>query len=394
VKCLWIEREIPFPPNAGDHIYTAQMAAALARSGVEVHMLGFAPENVDAVPVEWPVRWYPLRGARTGNVRALFSSLPLNAATHATCEFRSMLRTFLAQPWDAIILDHYSSGWALDLCRKAEGRQRPPVLVYLSHNHEETVWRSLLRDQGSVSAKQLVLWQNALKVRSLERKLVDKVDLIGAITSDDAALYASRSGSKPIVVLPPGYSGRICPSRLIAHDTPRRVVLIGSFTWVVKQENLRAFLEAADERFTAAGIEFDIIGKVPESLRANLAHYRSAHFHGFVEDVSEYFARARVAIVPELIGGGFKLKYLDYIFARLPVAGVTSAALALPERIRVNTLMADNQHSLAETIATVIDDLGTLNRLQQQAFEAAQTAFSWDERGQELRSALERARRR
>ena len=37
-------------------------------------------------------------------------------------------------------------------------------------------------------------------------------------------------------------------------------------------------------------------------------------------DVAPYLARARIEIVPEPIGSGFKLGFFDYIIARVPAA--------------------------------------------------------------------------
>ena len=46
--------------------------------------------------------------------------------------------------------------------------------------------------------------------------------------------------------------------------------------------------------------------------------FASVTFIGSVEDVRPYMASARIALVPDELGG-FKLKGLDYVFSRLPV---------------------------------------------------------------------------
>ena len=109
--------------------------------------------------------------------------------------------------------------------------------------------------------------------------------------------------------------------RVIDAATPRRVAIVGSFHWVMKQENLRRFVQAADAVFAQNDIQLDVIGGVPDRLREELAaNARATRFHGFVDDPADHLAQARMAVVPEVIGGGFKLKFLDYLFTRVPIA--------------------------------------------------------------------------
>ena len=44
----------------------------------------------------------------------------------------------------------------------------------------------------------------------------------------------------------------------------------------------------------------------------------ATQFTGTVPDVTRYMDEARIAIVPERNGGGFKLKVLEYVFNRIP----------------------------------------------------------------------------
>ena len=252
------------------------------------------------------------------------------------------------------------------------------------------MWKAMARESRVSLPKKLALWQNYCKVRALERRLIGSVDLITTITAEDAHAYAMQAADKRTVVLTPGYSGWIAPDREISGDGPCRVVLMGSFRWVVKQENLRRFVEMADEAFAKEGIQFDVIGDVPQALLDQLQPVaRATKFHGFVEDIAPFFSKARLAVVPELIGGGFKLKILDYVFGRIPVASITAAAAGLPDSIRMNMLCRDDLRQLVDSIIQVIRKPWQLNTMQQQAFAAAQMHFQWRDRGQQLRHAVE-----
>lgn len=388
MKCLWIARDQPFPPDAGDKIYSANLACALAEAGVAVSFLGFAAAGGEP-PVDSPVRWLPVAGAKRSQGRALFSRLPIAAAIHDTAAFREALAACLEQSWDAIVFDSYGSGWALERYLATRPPGSRPVLVHVAHNQEGLLWRDMVRNSRGGPLKRLALWQNWLKVAALERFVLRHVDLTTAISREDALAFAELAPGRPGVVLTPGYSGGWQPERVIAADCPKRVVLIGSFRWVVKQENLRQFLAFADDAFHRHGIIFDVIGDLPEALRAELEpQLKATVFHGFVDDVAPYFARARLAVVPEVIGGGFKLKFLDYIFGRLPVATIAAAAAGLPAGIRSQLLCRCDLATLVDAIVAHIDRLDELNAMQQGAFAAAGQLYRWQDRGGALREAI------
>jgi glycosyltransferase involved in cell wall biosynthesis len=148
----------------------------------------------------------------------------------------------------------------------------------------------------------------------------------------------------------------------------------------------------ADPIFALHGIGLDVIGEVPSALRKELEQdARATQFHGYVEHVQEHFAAARMAIVPELIGGGFKLKFLDYMFGRVPVAALADASKGLPHAVRSHVLIRDDLPALTSAIVRVLDDLPALNFMQHAAFVAAEGEFQWSERGQRLHAAIARA---
>jgi glycosyltransferase involved in cell wall biosynthesis len=238
-----------------------------------------------------------------------------------------------------------------------------------------------------------VLWQNYRKVRALERRLADQVDLLTAITDEDARALKSQSNATRAITLTPGYDGYKCTERTISANTPRRVVIVGSFRWVVKRENLLRFIEAADSTFADNGIDLQIMGEVPDDLRTALsARCRATKFLGFQPNLAKVFDHARIAVVPELIGGGFKLKFLDYLFGRVPVAAVHAATSGLPSAVRENMLLAKDYASLTNSIVGHINQFDELNRMQSHAFAAADRHFDWDDRGTQLLHAICAAR--
>jgi hypothetical protein len=343
------------------------------------------------------VEWLAVPGNKRGKAFAVCSALPIAAAIDGTSAYRSLLDAQLREKWDAVVLDGYGTGWALERCLeyRDEPRERRPVLVHVSHNHEEVLWRAMAGENRGPALKRFALRRNAGKVSALERRIVRNVDLLTTITEEDRRSLGAGVDEDRTLSLTPGYTGWVASERRITAATPRRVIVMGSFRWVVKQENLARFVEMADPIFKEHGIELDIAGDVPQELIAKLqARCRATCFHGFVTDAAPLLARARIGVVPESIGGGFKLKFLDYIFGRVPVATVSQAAAGLPEELQRTMLSNDSLTGLVQEIVTHIDRLDELNRMQERAFAHGKAQFRWSVRGERFRQAIGDVQRR
>lgn len=396
-RCLWICREMTHPLVSGDRVYSSGLSRALARSGVQVVFLAHEGDNRERDPNGAPVQFVGVPGGTFNDYRiAVTSPLPVTAGIQATRAFRSALDVQLnGEPFDCIVLDQMGSGWALDPIRQwmaSQPADKRPVLVYLAHNHETAVWAGMARESKRNALRNLMVRRNADKVARLEARLVNECDLVLTITEEDAVAFSRMGARVQPSVLTPGYSGERVLSRTISADTPRNIVMVGSFKWAPKEENLRQFLKVADPAFRDAGIHFDVIGKVPDSLRSALEPgLKATTLHGFVQDVEPLFSNARMAVIPELIGGGFKLKLLDYLFGRLPMASIGAAAAGMPAEIREQMILADDLPGLVQAIIDNMDNTAQLNQMQQRGYLLAEAAYSWDERGMEMKSALESA---
>jgi len=393
MHCLWITWIDPLPEHDGQRIYSGRLIDALAAAGARVDVLC---AGHDASPrhdgcMEDGVRWRLVPEERHRPWRSVLSPLPHIAYRPATRAMRERLDQLLGERnWDRVIFDGLSAGWALEPCLAHYGTQcRRPRLVHVSHNHEESTRAAVARNYSGNPLGKLIIQHDAEKAATLERRLADRVNLVTAITPEDAAKFATRSRRTPVTVLQPGYAARKVAHRRIDATTPRRIVLVGSFDWVAKQMNLREFLAVAAPLFAENGTELQVVGGGDAAF---LAEMRKTHpatdITGRVPDISAYFDGARIAIVPERSGGGFKLKVLDYVFNRVPVAALRGAVAGMPLKPGKDMLLFGNYRELAQGVLNVIDDFDLLNALQDNAYAACAEAFDWRKRGQALFSAI------
>ncbi len=219
----------------------------------------------------------------------------------------------------------------------------------------------------------------------LERRATEFADVVTSITEDDRKLFEADAPDATHLVLRPGWSGQSACEPGAICDRQRRVGIVGSFEWHVKQENLRRFLLAADPIFARAGVELVVGGKVPESFVAEFAGQLNATtFLGWVDDLGAVVRTCRIGVISEPLGGGFKMKSLDYVFNDVPIAALVGAAAGLPLTAGGETLEAENEVALAEAIVAAIDDPARLQSMAESARVSCEQVFSWDVAGAAL----------
>jgi glycosyltransferase involved in cell wall biosynthesis len=391
LRCLWLTRMDPVPPDAGDLVYSLHLLTSLSRAGVRLTVLAMRrisdrAGSTDADGIEWIiVPWKSGReiGGRAA-VRSLLSHLPNVASQYNAVPFRRALRLQMAREWDAIVVDHLGMGWAWPAVQAYQHRKPGVVSVFIAHQCEAEVRRRMARNFCGDVVRKIALTIDAAKANRLEKRLIRQSNLVSAITNEDLRCFGSL---KKIILLTPGYAGRHVACREITDTTPRRALILGSGSWLAKQMNLIEFTAAADELFHERQIELWVVGNVPNHLRAN-HHFRAIRFLGFVEDLRPIFRSIRIGVVAERTGGGFKLKTLDYIFNRVPIAAIRGSIAGLPLTAGFHYLSFASIGELAQGISAAIDDIVRLNLLQSAAYEKCSTGFDWNDRGRMLCNAM------
>jgi polysaccharide biosynthesis protein PslH len=390
MKFLWFTLADPDPATNGQYLYSRGLIEGVAAAGVAVVAVGLArPEGLHR------------DGERTGNVvwrlaphrprsrwSGIVSRWPIVVSRTRTRELRAIVEALLADDsWDAIVIDSINLAWVIEPVLQRYKDNARPTLIYLSHNHETSVAARLARAEPRWlmrAPKHL----DRLKMRWLESALLRHCALVTANTPDDRERFAADAREKkPVLFVPPGYGGVPLENRRIDASVPRRAILVGSFDWGAKRASLEAFLAAADPLFARAGIELCVVGAAEETFLARLRQsVRATHFTGRVEDVVPYMREARLALVPDELGG-FKLKSLDYIFNRLPILGLDGSVPGLPLRPGEGILVYPDHETLARAVVELIDDFDRLNAIQETAFIACRDSFNWRRIGRDFVAA-------
>lgn len=389
-RCLWLTLFDPEPRHSGELLYSGGLIDAAASAGLQLDVLATARHRQAAGEECGNVRWWLIHHKPRPAWRSVVSPLPYLAERGRDLAKVEALRGLLAlQRWDGIVFDGVSNGWALPIVQAhCHGRSDRPRILYVSHNHETSLRRRIAAIESNPLRRRLRELE-AYKVARLESDLVDSADRVTAITPDDRLLYARRHPGKRIEVLTPGYGGRVRCLRTLTTGLPRRVVVVGSYAWIAKRRNLEEFLVHADPILAQAKVELCVVGDAEEAVLAQWRQrFPATRFTGAVGDVTPYMDEARLAVVPERHGGGFKLKMLDYVFNRVPILALQDSFAGVPVQAGHSVLLFPDHAALARGMVAALDDVDRLNRLQESAFAACRDQFHWRCRGEALRAAI------
>jgi len=232
---------------------------------------------------------------------------------------------------------------------------------------------------------------NGRKAVALEKRVLGQCDLMTAISDIDCEAFEQLAPELPKIVLRPGYDGYKRDERVIDANSARVAVMVGSFDWFIKRRNLIELLDAYVEKRKLGEIEFTlrIAGSMSRELQDLLAaQYSDVEIAPSFLSLGDVLGDARVALVVERFGSGFKLKVLDYIFSRVPIVAFSSGmAGAGLEPGKAYSEVPDVNAALLTTQG-LIDDFGALNDLQETAFSVSSNAFAWEDRAQALLAFL------
>lgn len=386
---LWLTRFFPYPTHAGDRIYSAKLIESLAAQPCRVSVFCTYQGKDVPMPPDGPARRADWVLCRDNSRHRLwlypFSYLPQHALRLSGPDpRRSLWPLLIQQPWDAVLIDYVSMGWTLPLLAEATRvTGHRPTLAYVAHNHEASLRRLAVNHSMALAPLRLAQWIDGRRIAALERRLLAHVDLVTTVSSTaDRSLFLADAPNQRFLDLVPGYDGPRLAQRTLTAETPRRVVVVGSFDWIVKQQNLVEFLEAAAGPLADNGIGIDIVGNgPPKLLEAWRRRFPSVAIHGRVEAVEPYLQGARLSIVPERIGGGFKMKVLNAVFQRCPLYALAGSVAEVPLIDGQSIKIFPDFLNLVSGIIQDIDNFDKLNFLQNAAYNICHDAFYWKDRG-------------
>lgn len=378
-RVLYLTKVYPYPPaTAGDAVYSKGIVEAFAYAcKITVICADSGAAKRDNPRIDWRI----VGPEKSGQAGSVLSRWPLIAWKNATCHFESELKRQLEKRWDTIVLDNLGLVHALPRVKKYREKNPATRLVYISHEYEFPTRQAKYDSYHLSLAKRLVASRDLAKVRNSEEGLIRCCDIVTVINTSDLKPFREIAPEKKYLSLMPGYNGPVVKRRQINKTVLRRVLLLGGRRSEQKRQILLDWMAVAYEPLKKAGIEMVVVGDMDDSLREFLnKSYADTKVLGFVDDLGALISSARMGLIVDTVGGGFKMRLLSHVFQRLPIVGLGDAIDGLPTPEGEGYLGASDLHALVGLVCKVIEDADRLNTLHETAFNHCAKAYSWNTR--------------
>lgn len=388
MNLLQLSHRLPWPPIDGGKKGTLGFVQGYRRHPATGHqsLLCMVPEEEE----QWARDWAPhgvdlmvdVRDFRNSVPRVLantlFSAVPFNMAKYQQRSFAALIDAAVGRQLpDVVHFDSLHTTWYGTQIRKlAPGALR----VLRCHNAEHVILERLAESESHPAKRALIALQ-ARRLKGYEAAALDQFDLILAITEADASRFRELNPrcDERMIVLP---AGADVPDRLAAapplSDGVLRLVHVAAMDWLPNQTGLRWFLTNVVPLLDRAGLKFhlDVVGK---NMPREFLEWRaeSVTVHGFVENLSPILEAAHLAVVPLWVGGGMRVKILDYWAAGIPVVSTRVGAEGLYDAGAAAVELADSPEDFAAAICRLGGSAEAREALRAAAFKKVSDHYGW-----------------
>jgi glycosyltransferase involved in cell wall biosynthesis len=255
------------------------------------------------------------------------------------------------------------------------------------HNLDSEIWRRAGESPGASAAAWFARLQ-APRVRALERDLAGRAAGISCVSRRDADSLEALGARRPPLVVPNGVD--LLRYRMRAEAPVEEVVFfVGDLSWPPNADGVRWLRERVWPALKRArpAARAEVLGR---EAPADVAAFAGPDWvlPGEGGDTRPYWARAAVAVVPLLAGGGTRLKILEAAACGVPVVSTRVGAEGLDFAAGEEILLRDAPDDFAAAVAGLLADPAAARRQAVAARARVESLYGWERIGREFAREL------
>jgi len=256
-------------------------------------------------------------------------------------------------------------------------------------NVDSEIWRRLGKTSPSLLARVFARAQAPL-VEAFEEAVLARAGGVSCVSRRDAAALAARAPGRDVAVVANGVDLSRYAFRQAAPSDPI-LFFVGDLAWAPNADGVRWFLQQVwpeiRRRRPDARVEILARARPAELSRTAGPGVRFA----VGDDTRPYWARAAVAIVPLLAGGGTRLKILEAAACGVPVVSTAVGAEGLDLDPASEIAIAGGAGEFAAQVLRLLADATGARRQAEAARRRVAAQYGWDGIGAAFaRAVLER----
>lgn len=240
--------------------------------------------------------------------------------------------------------------------------------------------------------RKLKRYYDSLQTLYREIELCRRVDAVICVTESDRRYLEGYLPARKLFVVNTGVDTRFFSPDGEEQVDPNAIIFVGAFR---HGPNVDAMLHFCSEVFPLILREqpearLYIVGAGPPPSILQLGAHPNIRVTGFVEDIRNYYRKARVVIVPLRTGVGIRGKILEGWAAGKAMVATSLACLGIAAVHGENIVIADRPQEFALWTLALLNNPDYCRRLGQAGRETVLRYYDWDRLGEQMIAIYER----
>lgn len=302
--------------------------------------------------------------------------------------FALIERLMSENTYDIVHLDHAHMGkYGLWMKQK----WNIPI-VLREHNYETLIYERFAENTKN-PLKKLIASIHAKRLRKEEANFIRSLDATIPITLQDEVLMRRDAPNATYYTIPAGVDTEYYQPTDQYNEVPNSVLWIGGTNWLPNRDAIEYF---AKEIFplvvkSVPDATFDIVGEGTNLLQSLVKESDGRiRVHGRVPDIRPYMERSAVMVCPLRVGGGMRLKLLDFFASGKAVVSTRVGAEGNTARDGVEILLRDDASTFADGVVELLGDSQQRAKLGANARNLVVEEYSWQSVGKRFSDVYEK----
>jgi sugar transferase (PEP-CTERM/EpsH1 system associated) len=368
---------MPYPPYRGDKLKIFNLGKSL-RDKHEIHLITVAENksDIEAVPHLEKVFhkidyvYLPTWKSKVNVLKAIFSSTPFQIAYFKSAAFSKLLKDELEKnSYDAIHVQHLRMAQFIpDNIKKSSILDLPDAFSLYWKRRFESSTNYLTKIFNKIEYKRL---------DNFEKTTIPQYPKALVCSREDQR-YLGAIPNSQVDLLQNGVDIHTFKPKEISFEK-FRVLFTGNMDYAPNIDAVNYFVRDILPTIKQAipQVQFIIAGQRPVSKVLQLANDH-VKVTGFIEDLSEEYAKAHVVVSPLRIGAGTQNKVLEALSMNIPVVTTWVGYEGLELPLNIGALPSKDASEFADNVIKILRDENYRNEVGQKGGDLIRSKFSWE----------------
>ncbi len=369
----------PLEPTSGSGLRSNSLLKNLAAPDCTVDLFAFSQADEPAQQAACPnikrscfVARVPQSKLRAG-LKSMLLLKPFGVSLYVTDKVIKAFAQFTGDAtYDAVIFDHI---YTVDL--KKHMNVSGARIVINEHNAEHMLSHEYYIHASTLRQK-ITMYIDSLLLKRYEVRALRAADCTLHI-SDDCIQHFNEDIKKKSVVVP-----NTLPYKLTYRtktNSTNTVVFVGSMGHSANVEGLERFIREAwiDIHNLRPEIRLLIVGANPPPEILQFHDKYNIHLLGYVENLSEIYQQASMAIAPLNIGSGGRLKILEAMMHSTLNITTPKGAEGLLVEHGINIVIAADKQAWINSILYYLDHVGERTTIEYNAHALVEKLYYYEQ---------------